>query len=134
MPEVTNIVELDVEMCLSFRILGNDMENIVPFYFFGLIFCMTAGPSFSVLYAKNIFRVFFAARLLTSFCHYFAIQVSLLLISFRHVQIINTKATVKTDIHRLVHTFILELRRGSVVSVMIHDSSTLHNSTRQQFC
>ena len=53
----------------------NDLENIVPFFFLGQIFCMIAGPQFDVFYAKNLFRVFAACRLVMTICHYYCIQV-----------------------------------------------------------
>jgi len=57
--------------------IENDIENIIPFFFLGLIFVMTGGPELSVTYCKNIFRLFFFSRCAMSFCHYFHIQVFL---------------------------------------------------------
>lgn len=56
----------------------NDMENINPFFVLGAIYCVTAGQdSTRILIGKWLFRVFFGARVVTSVCHYFAIQVGI---------------------------------------------------------
>jgi hypothetical protein len=51
----------------------NDLENIIPFFMLSFLLTMVwYSPYKRALWH---FRVFFGARMLTSFCHYFEIQV-----------------------------------------------------------
>ena len=59
------------------RMHQNDLENIVPFFFLGLMFCMSNGSYLRVYYSKWIFRLFFCGRVGMSVCHYFCIQVTI---------------------------------------------------------
>ncbi|XP_067940979.1 prostaglandin E synthase-like [Watersipora subatra] len=56
------------------RIVANDLENIVPFYFIGMVFCLVGSPEFNQFYAKAIFITFSLSRLLFTFAYYFKLQ------------------------------------------------------------
>jgi len=53
----------------------NDLENIIPFFILGYMYAMTWYTPY--WRARLHYRIFVGARLLHSFCHFFAIQVNI---------------------------------------------------------